>query len=173
QLFDDEVKQINRIPLYDRVVDILIKAIPIFGKSALFLSCTCGLATALNLIYEGSLDPRFVTFIGNVITTFFPAVTIGTFGAAAEVHKGYATAAGAVAAACTFAVCIQDQAHALAAASASSSLYGLDDPRPYMFSFLSLRAQAAGASALFTGVAKICFLGAPLGWCASNVPYYV
>ena len=47
QLSHDEVKQINDIPLYDRVVNISTKALIILGKTALFFFCTVAALEAI------------------------------------------------------------------------------------------------------------------------------
>ncbi|WBA79405.1 RING finger domain-containing protein [Endozoicomonas sp. GU-1] len=109
QLTDDEVKRIKRIPLYDRAVNILIKAIPIFGKTALYFFSISGLGTALSVIRDGFFTPSLVVATAAAVATFFPTATIGTLGAVAGVPLRYATAAGA----CT--VAMVDQARAAAA----------------------------------------------------------
>ncbi|MGO0307099.1 RING finger domain-containing protein [Endozoicomonas acroporae] len=145
QLTDDEVKRIKRIPLYDRAVNILIKAIPIFGKTALYYFSISGLGTALSVIRDGFFKPSQVVATAAAVATFFPTATIGTLGAVAGVPLRYATAAGAAAGACT--VAMVDQARAAAA------------PYPYR--------------AMFPSAAAVCIWGAALGCAATGIAYCV
>ncbi|MBO9496868.1 E3 ubiquitin protein ligase [Thalassotalea sp. G20_0] len=100
QLTDDEVEQINQIPLSERVVKISIKAIPIFGRTASIYLGGLYAGFASGVVLNGSLNPASVIAIAANTAVFIPVAAIGALGAAADAPIGLVTGAGAAAGAC-------------------------------------------------------------------------
>ncbi|WOG27559.1 RING finger domain-containing protein [Endozoicomonas sp. 8E] len=97
ELTHDEITQINDLPLYDRTVNILKKATPIFTKTASFYLRLCSIYVVVSAIKLKSLEAFSVSYITSIVNpaVSIPTGVIGALGAAAGVPRIYSTAAGA------------------------------------------------------------------------------
>lgn len=109
ELTDDEITQINDLPLYDRTVNVLKKATPIFTKTASFYLRFCCIYVAVSAIKLKSeaFSVSYITSILNPAVSI-PTGVIGALGAATGVPRVYSTAAGAAFGASVMAVAVSN-----------------------------------------------------------------